>query len=253
MNLTTQLHIILVQYYCLLVWMASKVHCVSSSKDYLDRLRKLDAHETDNNINEITFHTGSRPSPSDELPIPPLYENPDKAFDPGLADLDYKTNRKLLGKKFDRHFMAVVKPLEHIFHPDGVLNIRFRKGRPKGRRPEFIKDFGKKISFGDDIVKRLGVEKSAKKTMQKYLWNYTFCPLIYKWKDLGVRFWPRWIKEGSCYKGRSCSIPPGMQCKTKNSKPISLLRWHCKDRNTERKCQWLEIQYPVITECACSC
>jgi hypothetical protein len=76
-----------------------------------------------------------------------MCENPDRAFDPSTEDLDYKTLRRMIGGKFDRNFMQVVKPLEHIFHPNGTLNIRFRKGRPKGRRPGFIKDFGSKINL----------------------------------------------------------------------------------------------------------
>lgn len=253
MNLSMLLQLTFLNY-CTVIWMIIKVASASSSnKQYLDRLREVEAHHHDDDINKITFHTGSRPLPSDQLPIPPLHENPDRAFDPSTEDLDYKTLRRMIGKKFDRNFMQVVKPLEHIFHPNGTLNIRFRKGRPKGRRPGFIKDFGSKISFGKNIVKKLGVDKRTKKIMQKYLWNYTHCPIIYRWKNLGIRFWPQWIKEGSCYKGRSCSVPPGMMCKTKNSKPITLLRWHCKDWNKDRQCKWIEIQYPIITECGCSC
>jgi hypothetical protein len=74
--------------YCMVIWMIIKVVSASSpNKQYLDRLREVEAHHHDDDINKITIHTGSRPSPSDQLPIPPLHENPDRAFDPSTEDL----------------------------------------------------------------------------------------------------------------------------------------------------------------------
>jgi len=84
--------------------------------------------------------------------------------------------------------------------------------------------------------------------VQKYLAAYSYCPVHYQWRDLGLRFWPRWIREGDCNDGqgttgymkkngndarendvtRSCSFPPGMTCKPQKSSIKTILWWHCR-------------------------
>ncbi|EHB11121.1 Noggin [Heterocephalus glaber] len=82
-----------------------------------------------------------------------------------------------------------------------------------------------------------------------WLWSQTFCPVLYAWNDLGSRFWPRYVKVGSCFSKRSCSVPEGMLCKPSKSVHLTVLRWRCQRRGGQR-CGWIPIQYPIISESA---
>lgn len=80
--------------------------------------------------------------------------------------------------------------------------------------PKFIR----KLQYGalalpDGTKLRTRLTPKLRRKLVQFLWAYTSCPVIEKWRDLGIRFWPRWLKEGQCHSERSCSIPPGMTCK----------------------------------------
>lgn len=75
-----------------------------------------------------------------------------------------------------------------------------------------------------------------------WLWSQTFCPVLYAWNDLGSRFWPRYVKVGSCFSKRSCSVPEGMVCKP-SVVHLTVLQWRCQRRGGQR-CGWIPIQYP---------
>ncbi|XP_061415928.1 noggin-2-like [Lethenteron reissneri] len=193
-------------------------------------------------------HLHLRPSPSDNLPVKDLVENPDPELDPKEQDLDEKLLRRKLGASFDPEFMAVSLP------KGDAPGQQTRGGRlllkPSGSMPNEIKRLdlgvlphGQKIKIG----------KRARRKILQWLWSYTFCPVLYTWKDLGERFWPRFVKEGSCYNGRSCSFPEGMACKPFKSASKTLLRWHCQGWGRQKYCAWIHIQYPVISECRCAC
>ncbi|XP_010224591.1 PREDICTED: noggin-2-like, partial [Tinamus guttatus] len=100
---------------------------------------------------------------------------------------------------------------------------------------------------------RLKVGKKARRKVLQWLWAYTYCPVLYTWKDLGVRFWPRYIKEGNCFAEKSCSFPEGMFCKPVKSVTKTFLRWHCQGWSSQKYCTWIPVQYPLISECKCSC
>lgn len=234
----------------LLVWEHRWV-TAQSARDAWNRLRHPFEPEE---RNSISFHDGTRPFPSNQLPIIDLEENPNPLYDPKEEDLEYKRLRRLLGRDFDRDYMSTVRPLEHVLHRNGTLDFKIKKGRPKGRRPLFIKYFGQRVYTGETQKPiRLKLKREDRKKVQKYLWSYTHCPVFHTWKDLGVRFWPRWIREGQCFRGKSCSIPPGMYCQPSDSMRITLLRWYCRGPEVGTNCSWIKVQYPVLTECACSC
>ncbi|KAK3090088.1 hypothetical protein FSP39_009084 [Pinctada imbricata] len=248
MNLHSHLRITL-NLLVLVLWTCRRVSGQKGrAKAYWDRLK----HTDDNSFSGI-FHSGTRPEPSEQLPVIDLQESPDPALDPKPENLDYRTLRRLLGRFYDRNFMSVVTPIEHVVSPNGTLEFKMRKKRPKGIRPRFIKDFGKPVYTGDHTFVRLHVNRRTRKKVQKYLWNFTHCPVFHTWKDLGIRFWPRWIREGRCYQGRSCSIPPGMQCRPSSKTRKTLLRWHCRGPEPGSNCSWIRFQYPILTECSCSC
>ncbi|XP_041063000.1 noggin-2 [Cetorhinus maximus] len=187
-----------------------------------------------------------RPVPSDSLPVVDIIEHPDPDNDPKDNDLDERTLRKKLGSHFDPNFMSITLPqLEDS--PSRDPNSRFK---PLGAMPNDIKrldlsetPYGRKMKLG----------KKARRKFQQWLWSYTYCPVMYTWKDLGGRFWPRFVKEGNCYNERSCSFPEGMLCKPVKSISKTFLRWYCQGWSKPKYCTWIPVQYPVISECKCSC
>jgi noggin len=68
------------------------------------------------------------------------------------------------------------------------------------------------LGMADGSKLRTRVSPKLRRKLVQFLWAYTACPLFEKWRDLGIRFWPRWLKEGHCHSERSCSIPAGMTC-----------------------------------------
>lgn len=183
-----------------------------------------------------------RPSPSDHLPVPDLKEDPDPEYDPREQDLVERTLRKKLGSNFDPNFMSINSPM--------LVNLSDAHMKPHGPMPNEIK----KLELTETPYgKRVKVGKKARRKFLQWLWTYTHCPVVYTWKDLGVRFWPRYIKEGNCFSERSCSFPEGMTCKPAKSITKIFLRWYCQGFLKQKYCTWIQMQYPVISECKCSC
>ncbi|KAL8580023.1 hypothetical protein ACOMHN_061344 [Nucella lapillus] len=228
---------------------ASCMPC-GASHVYLHRL------ETQPPLNEDSWDSlagqeGVRPSPSDRLPIEDLLENPDQALDPSPNDLHPKVLRRRLGRHFDEEFFSIEKPtnLNNSF----VYN--FKGGRPSGPRPDYLK-YLRTFRLADGRRVRLKMSKKQRRRLQKLVWSFTFCPVKFSWKDLGVRFWPRWLREGDCWNGKPCSIPPGMTCKPSKNVNKTILRWHCGSRRSRRRrrhCRWISVLYPIITQCSCAC
>ncbi|XP_042308681.1 noggin [Sceloporus undulatus] len=213
-----------------------------------------------------------RPAPSDHLPLVELIEHPDPLFDPKEKDLNETLLRALLGAHFDPAFMAVALPPdergpsaaaaaagEDLAEADLLL-----RQRPSGAMPSDIRslEFSDGGGGGASPAKKPRLSKKLRRKLQLWLWSQTFCPVLYSWSDLGSRFWPRFVKVGSCFSKRSCSVPEGMLCKPAKSLHLTLLRWRCQRRGLGaggggggglQRCNWIPIQYPVIAECKCSC
>ncbi|GFR99706.1 noggin [Elysia marginata] len=208
---------------------------------------------------------GLRPVSSDDLPIEPLIENPSSMYDPKPEDLNIKKLREQIGSQFDRKFMSVRDPrrrrnksLTKITRPPALRGRgKGGKGSKKGlggtnrKRPSFLRLLrSARLQDGSKI--RLDVSKRERRIFQKYMWNLTFCPVKFTWRELSNRFWPRWIREGSCVNRRSCSVPAGMTCKPSQFVYKTFLRWVCNPAR-RKTCKWVNISYPIITECSCQC
>ncbi|KAG7280094.1 hypothetical protein CRUP_018050 [Coryphaenoides rupestris] len=61
------------------------------------------------------------------------------------------------------------------------------------------------------------------------------------------------VRAGSCYKKRSCSCPRACCVSPPKSAHLTVLRWRCVQRKGGLRCAWIPVQYPVISECKCSC
>ena len=190
--------------------------------------------------------------------IPPLQEDVDNALPSDASSAkDADEMMELLG--------------EHHFHAD-FMSVEDPMSGPK---------FSKLISYADEShSKKIAQEvdelfqndkkllhskigQKMKRKLTKLLADYTQCPVVYEWKDLGERFWPRYIRTGTCSQKKSCSFPSGMGCKPAEESHLTLLRRFCGSRrwgkaevessNSGSNCRWISIQYPVVTKCSCSC
>ncbi|XP_043090792.1 noggin 5 [Puntigrus tetrazona] len=178
-----------------------------------------------------------RPSPSDHLPVPDLREDPDPALEPGEKDLSPRSLRRKLGSSFDPVFSSVGPP-----NP--------------GNGSEITREDDAGLDEAFRLLDFTGLRAAAKteRRVRRWLWSYTRCPVLSAWKDLGVRFWPRYVKEGQCSAERSCSLPEGMFCKPVRSVSVTLLRWRCRQGSRAlRRCSWIRARYPVISQCGCAC
>ncbi|XP_056153704.1 noggin-2 [Lampris incognitus] len=186
-----------------------------------------------------------RPSPSEHLPVPDLKEDPDPEYDPREQDLAERTLRKKLGSNFDPNFMSISAPTPQVNLSAQDAHVKLQGPMPGDIRKLDLTEtpYGKRVKVG----------KKARRKFLQWLWTYTHCPVVYTWKDLGVRFWPRYIKEGNCFSERSCSFPEGMFCKPVKSITKTFLRWYCQGFLRQKYCTWIPVQYPIISECKCSC
>ncbi|XP_055946450.1 noggin-2-like [Argiope bruennichi] len=200
-----------------------------------------------------------RPVPSHDLPVLDLIEPKDKRYDPKPEDLSPKPLRERLDRDFDKQFMSETRPLESILHPNGTVEFSFKRTKrgklvPSSKMPKEIRHLRlHALKLPDGSRFRMKVGKKMRRKFKQMLWAYTYCPVAYRWKDLGLRFWPRWIKEGSCLTLGSCSFPSGMSCKPHRFVRKTVLRWHCQDWNKKKHCKWIPVNIPIITECSCSC
>ncbi|XP_061665737.1 noggin-3 [Syngnathoides biaculeatus] len=182
-----------------------------------------------------------RPVPSEHLPLVELKEDPDPLLDPREKDLNETELRGALGGHFDARFMSVLPPSSPE-HEDPRDRDREAAGSPESD-PHALDSGGKKQKPSRNLRRRL----------QMWLRSYAACPVLRAWTDVGVRFWPRYVKTGRCPDERSCSVPEGMRCAPAKAEHLTLLRWRCVRRKAARKCAWIPVQYPVVSECRCSC
>ncbi|XP_014278490.1 uncharacterized protein [Halyomorpha halys] len=186
-------------------------------------------------------------------PGPGLLESSDPATEPSPEDLNATDLMTKLGSAFDVHFMSVNEPPEGLQAIDtSQFSFRRRKnGRlvPMGPMPQYIREVELGVvKLADGSRLKTQVPVKLKRKLRQLLWALTACPVGFKWRDLGPRFWPRWIREGLCPRS-SCSVPAGMKCRPLAAQHKTLLRWHCRSP----ACQWIKVQYPVVVQCSCAC
>ena len=91
--------------------------------------------------------------------------------------------------------------------------------------------------------------------IKNWLWDLSKCPVYYQWYDLGKHVFPRYIKQGTCSKKKTCSYPAGMTCQKKSFAEVHALLYICyKDINSVKlECKWRQIDFHVLSECKCGC
>ncbi len=197
---------------------------------------------------------GLRPSNSvDEVPVLDLGD-----ASPMMDDhLNTTALRLKLGSHFDPNMMSITRPSDKEDNASYFGYRRNRMGRliPTGSMPEYLSkiDF-KYLTLTNGSKLRTKISSKLKRKIQQFLWAYTACPVVYRWKDLGARFWPRYLKTGHCPQNISCSVPPGMTCRPSASTRKTLLFCRNYSQTSSAKyCHWIEMEYPVLSECSCSC
>lgn len=178
-----------------------------------------------------------------------------KRYMPRNKDLRRKKLFKLLGKHYNKDWMSAKGPTSNETPTTSRVNSN--------------------DAYIDQTVKSdttLGqLNNETLMIIQKWLSEHTFCPVEFKWKDLGPLFWPRYVKEGSCKSKRACSFNSGMRCVPGDTKHIHILRWRCKiikkivigekavcitEMNRSRRnfgCKWKLIPFQILDSCICSC
>ncbi|KAG8197162.1 hypothetical protein JTE90_011322 [Oedothorax gibbosus] len=207
----------------------------------------------------LPYNEGRRPDPSSVLPVLDLLEPRGDLYDPRPEDTDEARLRSILGRSFDPKVMSIRQPTAFLTHPNGTVQLGLRKTWsggmvPLGVPPKFIKRLklqGVRMGDGKRIDIKMG--NKMRRRFRDLLWLQSHCPLLQKWKDLGPRFWPRWFLENSCALRATCSFPRGMVCRPHKSLNKILLRWHCQNWESKKNCNWLRVQYPLVTECQCGC
>ncbi|XP_037069663.1 noggin-2-like [Pollicipes pollicipes] len=201
-----------------------------------------------------------RPRPDMEsYSVLDLIESKSSRYDPSPSDLDIGRLTMKLGRFLDSEYMSIDMPnsLRRGVNVTWQLPFKVKKNghlRTVGRIPASLRRLRlDQLTLPDGSRQPVRLTRRLRRKMLKYLHMYTHCAVRYRWKDLGVRFWPRWLRTGHCDTTRSCSIPAGMTCQPARSRHLTLLRWHCQDWRRSRHCKWLRVQYPVVSKCQCSC
>lgn len=185
-----------------------------------------------------------RPVPTDKLPLPALPEDPDKDYDPKARDINDDQLIELLGVDYLPDFMSPTKPRSS--NHTKIYNHQLRIS------PE-VRKLAKTLVRSFKGKKKNKKSKRMLRKIQGQIAQVTACPVRYRWKDLGIRFWPRYVKEGHCDSSYSCSIPAGMQCRPTGQTTINILRWYCQGILEQKYCLWVNVKYPITSECKCQC
>uniref|UniRef100_A0A0A9W9Y9 Noggin n=1 Tax=Lygus hesperus TaxID=30085 RepID=A0A0A9W9Y9_LYGHE len=181
--------------------------------------------------------------------LPDLIETIDPSSDPKPTDLNVTLLSAKLGPALDMEYSSITKPTKNMLTSYFPFR-RNRKGRlvPVGTMPKHVREVELGyVRLGDGTKVKTRVPSRLRKKLRQLLWALTACPVGHRWRDLGSRFWPRWLKEGYC-PATTCSIPAGMKCRPSATEHKYLLRWHCR-----KTCTWIKVQYPVVTDCVCAC
>lgn len=164
------------------------------------------------------------------------------------------TNGQLLGflnaDNFNDNFMSIVEPIgskrNDSYYLSKTLNML-----QKRKRKLFLQ---KTLKLSHLKGLKRTINKGFRRKLRNFLDLFSVCPVRYRWKDMGSKFWPRWIKEGSCVNlAESCSYPEGLLCHEYQHKNIAVLRFLCMSDWAKNKCKWYKIYIPFLLACRCGC
>nr|ACO06226.1 noggin 2 [Schmidtea mediterranea] len=158
---------------------------------------------------------------------------------------------KLLNRKnFNSNFMSITEPESSNdikqFYISKSLNLIEKQNQKSFLRKALQLFHLKKF--------RKTINRDFRRKLRTFLDLFSWCPVTYQWKDMGPKFWPRWIKQGSCANlSKSCSYPEGLVCQEYEHKNIAVLRFLCMSDWAIDKCKWYKIYIPFLLTCRCGC
>ena len=235
-------------------------------------------------VNLPTVHRNEFPYSNNFVKIPGERIPGFMRYGPRKRDLKKKRLLRKLGSDYNDKWSSIDPPKETS--DDIVLSQNAQKIDLK-----LTHFFGTlNLTFFDSQNNVVNMSGETRELFRLWLLRHGSCPVTYTWQDLGVLFWPRWIRRGHCdeTQGLSCSWPPGMSCVPAESTMVKILRWNCrkkkrkgkkrktkidnrvtnekvdtverqskprgrKRRYRRMKCKWLKVSFPVVDECFCSC
>ncbi|XP_076458158.1 uncharacterized protein LOC143291900 [Babylonia areolata] len=194
------------------------------------------------NVSEQTLHESQR-GEADEGFTTALA----RRFSPSPKHLQDPRLRKRMRKYWDPFWMSVDRPSN--------VDWEVMKEAPVNPRLVEVLDGLNFTLRGSDGVDR-DIGEDVQHVLRAWLLQRSTCHVRYTWHDLGVLFWPRWVRHGHCQASSgppsssssssssssfhqsspplfpSCSWHPGMHCVPAESRRIHLLQWHCWHNKT---------------------
>lgn len=162
--------------------------------------------------------------------------------DPQATDMKEVKLRPILGD-YVSSFLSTKKPQNF----GTILGDSISEGELLKTMPSSLKA----IDFSVPKTSRRRRTRSKTQSLFRlWLWNISYCPVLYRWTDLGKYVWPRYMKIGFCPK-KSCSYPAGMTCQpSRKDAKVKVLLWYC---SRSKKCSWKVYNENITTKCQCSC
>lgn len=149
-------------------------------------------------------------------------------YKPKSHNLDPVKLLKRMKSNFNPMWMSVTQPTEQIANKKTLQYFNHQN--------ELLREIGEiNFTYADENGEVVELKDINRKVVEKWLQQKATCAVYFKWRDLGILFWPRWIKQGYCDTRSTCSWPTGMHCVPAESNPIRILNWQCQTRNRRKK------------------
>ena len=162
--------------------------------------------------------------------------------DPQAKDLEEVKLKRILGS-FAADFLSTKMPLDFAstVNTKAVTEEELIKTMPRSL---------KSISFYVPMKRKRRARSKTQSLFRLWLWGMSYCPVQYKWIDMGKYVWPRYMKVGYCPK-KSCSFPKGMTCQpSRKDVLVKVLLWYC---SRSLRCSWKVFSERITSSCSCRC
>ena len=162
--------------------------------------------------------------------------------DPQSKDLEETKLRLILGT-YSRNFLSTAMPIDfaNAAQSNMVTEEELLRTMPNAL---------KSIQFNVPTKRKRRARSKTQSLFRLWLWSLSYCPVQYKWVDMGKYVWPRYMKVGYCPK-RPCSFPEGMTCQpSRKDVQVKVLLWYC---TRSLHCSWKVYSERITSACSCRC
>ncbi|XP_071038534.1 noggin-2 isoform X2 [Parasteatoda tepidariorum] len=208
---------------------------------------------------------------------------------PTRRRLDKSSLLEILGEDYEPNLMTADRPKRTVISiPSHEVNVD--KLNNRWSQEELMKQMSK-LNLTEELSSVDPSLVPLEDKIRQWMMRRSSCPIHFSWKDLGKKYWPRWVREGVCLKRDGyCSFPAGMNCVPGATTSVQLLNWQCElkefeplprhkrspikdsDRETsvlykrppvpplpterrrlKRNCSWVKVPFPITIDCFCTC